>query len=337
MMTRSLGTHGPRVSAIGLGCAGMSDACGEAYEQISVATIHAAIESGVTLFDTADFYGMGHNEMLLGSALRGRRREQVVISDKFGGLRDPEGRFVGIDGRPASVKNFLAYTLQRFGTDYIDIYRPARLDPTVPIEETIGAIADMVKAGYVRFIGLSEVGAETLRRAQAVHPIADVQLEYSLFSRGIEADILPTCRELGIGITAYGVLSHGLLSGQWSKERPHEPGSFASFSPRFNGANLDHNLALVEALRSLAKAKGAAVSQMAIAWVLSRGEDIVPLVGTRRRESLSESLKALDLHLTADDVARIEQAIPKGTAAGERYPAPLMALLDSERDREQNR
>lgn len=329
MITRLLGTHGPRVSAIGLGCSGMSDEPVDEAE--SIATIHAAIESGVTLLDTADFYGMGHNEMLLREALRGRRREQVVISDKFGGLRDPEGRFVGIDGRPASVKNFLAYTLRRLGTDYIDIYRPARLDSTVPVEETIGAIADMVKAGYVRFIGLSEVGAATIRRAQAVHPIADVQLEYSLFSRGIEADILPTCRELGIGITAYGVLSHGLLSGRWSKELPQEPGSFASFSPRFNGANLDHNLALVEALRSLAEEKRVAVSQMAIAWVLARGENIVPLVGARRRESLAESLRAVDLQLTADDVARIEQAIPKGTAAGDRYPAPLMALLDSER------
>jgi aryl-alcohol dehydrogenase-like predicted oxidoreductase len=337
MMTRSLGTHGPRVSAIGLGCAGMSEAYRPADEQISIATIHAAIESGITLLDTADFYGMGHNEILLREALRGRTREQVVISDKFGGLWDPEGRFLGIDGRPASVKNFLAYTLRRLGTDYVDIYRPARLDPTVPIEETIGAIADMVKAGHVRFIGLSEVGPETLRRAQTVHPIADLQIEYSLFSRGIEADILPICRELGIGITAYGVLSHGLLSGQWSKERSHAPDSFTSFSPRFNGANLDHNLALVEALRSIASAKGATVSQMAIAWVLTRGEDIVPLVGARRRESLSESLKALDLRLSADDVARIEQAIPKGTAAGERYPVPLMALLDSEQGREQNR
>jgi len=335
MITRSLGTQGPLVSAIGLGCSGMSDAPGPAEEAESIATIQAAIESGITLLDTADFYGMGHNELLLREALRGRTREQVVISDKFGGLRDPEGRFIGIDGRPASVKNFLAYTLRRLGTDYIDIYRPARLDSDVPIEETIGAIADMVQAGYVRFIGLSEVGAATIRRAQAVHPIADVQLEYSLFSRGIEANILPTCRELGIGITAYGVLSHGLLSGQWSKERPHEPGSFTSFSPRFNRANLDHNLALVEALRSLAEAKGVTVSQMAIAWVLARGENIVPLVGTRRRKSLSESLKALDLQLTAADVARIEQVIPKDAAAGERYPAPLMALLDSER--EQNR
>jgi aryl-alcohol dehydrogenase-like predicted oxidoreductase len=332
MITRSLGTHGPRVSAIGLGCAGMSDAYGPEDEAESIATIQAAIESGITLIDTADFYGMGHNHMLLREALRGRNREQVVISEKFGGLRDPEGRFVGIDGRPASVKNFLAYTLRRLGTDYIDIYRPARLDADVPVEETIGAIADMVKAGYVRFIGLSEVGAATIRRAQAVHPISDVQLEYSLFSRGIEAAIFPTCRELGIGITAYGVLSHGLLSGRWSKERPHEPGSFTNFSPRFKGANLEHNLALVEALRSLAEEKGAAVSQLAIAWVLARGENIVSLVGTRRRERLGESLKAADLQLTANDMARIEQAIPKDTAAGERYPAPLMALLDSERE-----
>ncbi len=337
MMTRSLGTHGPEVSGIGLGMSGMSDAYGPADDVESIATIHAALDSGITLLDTADFYGMGHNEMLLREALRGRAREQVVISDKFGGLRDPDGGFSGNDGRPASVKNFLAYTLRRLGTDYVDIYRLARLDPTVPIEDTIGAIADMVKAGHVRFIGLSEVGSATIRRAQAVHPISDVQIEYSLLSRNIEADILPTCRELGIGITAYGVLARGLLSGQWSKERSTAPGDFRSFSPRFSGANLDHNLALVEALRSIAEAKGTAVSQIAIAWVLTRGQHIVPLVGARRRARLSESLKALDLTLTADDLARIEQAIPAGAAAGERYPAPLMALLDSEQGREQNR
>ena len=332
MITRSLGTHGPEVSAIGLGCGGMSDPHALADEAESIATVHAALDSGITLLDTADFYGMGHNEMLLREALRGRTREQIVISDKFGGLRDPDGGWSGSDGRPASVKNFLAYTLRRLGTDYVDIYRLARLDPNVPIEDTIGAIADMVKAGHVRYIGLSEVGSATIRRAHAVHPISDLQIEYSLLSRGIEADILPTCRELGIGIMAYAVLSHGLLSGQWSKERSHAPGSFTSFSPRFNGANLDHNLTLVEGLRSIAEAKGATVSQVAIAWVLTRGQDIVPLVGARRRESLAESSKALNLQLTADDLAQIERAIPAGTAAGERYPVPLMSLLDSERE-----
>ena len=337
MITRSLGTYGPDVSAIGLGCSGMSDAYGPADDTESIATIHAALDSGITLLDTADFYGMGHNEMLLREALRGRARERVVISDKFGSLRDPDGGFSGNDGRPASVKNFLAYTLRRLGTDYVDIYRLARLDPQVPIEDTIGAIADMVKAGHVRYIGLSEVGSATIRRAQAVHPISDVQIEYSLLSRDIEADILPTCRELGIGITAYGVLARGLLSGHWSRERSNAPGDFRSFSPRFSGANLDHNLALVEALRSIAEAKGAAVSQIAIAWVLTRGQDIVPLVGARWRDRITESLKALDLTLTADDLARIEQVIPAGAAAGERYPAPLMALLDSERGRKQNR
>ncbi len=337
MITRSLGTHGPEVSAIGLGCSGMSDAYGPSDETESIATIHAALDSGITLLDTADFYGMGQNEMLLREALRGRAREQVIISDKFGSLRDPAGHFAGNDGRPAAVKNFLAYTLRRLGTDYVDIYRLARLDPDVPIEDTIGAIADMVKAGHVRYIGLSEVGSATIRRAQAVHPIADLQIEYSLLSRNIEADILPTCRELGIGITAYGVLARGLLSGHWPKELSNAPGDFRTVSPRFRGANLDHNLALAESLRSIAEEKGAAASQIAIAWVLTRGQNIVPLVGARRRERLSESLKALDLTLTADDLARIEQAIPAGAAAGERYPAPLMALLDSEGGREQNR
>ncbi len=335
MITRSLGTHGPEVSAIGLGCSGMSDGYGSTDDAESIATIHVALDTGITLLDTADFYGMGHNEMLLHEALRGRAREQVVLSDKFGGLRDPDGRFIGTDGRPASVKNFLAYTLRRLGTDYVDIYRLARLDPDVPIEDTIGAIADMVKAGHVRYIGLSEVGSATIRRAQAVHPISDLQIEYSLLSRDIEADILPTCRELGIGITAYAVLSHGLLSGHWSKEHSPAPGTFQSISPRFNGSNLDHNLALVEALRPIAEAKGVTIPQLAIAWVLTRGQDIVPIVGARRGASLNESLKTLDLTLTTDDLAQIEQAIPVGAAGGERYPIPLMALLDSER--EQNR
>lgn len=334
MNTRLLGTNGLQVAAIGLGCMGMSDLYGPTDEAESIATIHAALEAGVTLLDTGDFYGMGHNELLLREALQGHRREQAVISVKFGVLRDPSGGWNGGDGRPVSVKNFLAYTLRRLGTDYIDIYRPARVDPNVPIEETVGAIADMVKAGYVRHIGLSEVGSHTLRRAQAVHPIADLQIEYSLISRGIEADILPTCRELGIGITAYGVLSRGLLSGHWSKARVTAPDDFRSHSPRFSAENLEQNLALVEALRSIAQAKGVTVAQVAIAWVLAQGADIVPLVGARRRERLAEALGALQLTLTRADLTAIEQAVPLGAAAGERYNAYLMAHLDSEQVRQ---
>jgi pyridoxine 4-dehydrogenase len=311
---------------------GMSDFYGPADEAESIATIHAALDAGITLLDTGDFYGMGHNELLLREALRGRAREQAVLSVKFGALRDPNGGWAGNDGRPAAVKNFLAYTLRRLGTDYVDVYRPARVDPNVPIEDTVGAIADMVKAGYVRHIGLSEASADTVRRAYAVHPISDLQIEYSLLSRGIEAEILPTCRELGIGVTAYGVLTRGLLSGHWSKERSMTPGDFRSFGPRFSGENLDHNLSLVEALRAVAEARSATVAQVAIAWVLSRGSDVVPLVGARRRDRLTEALGALELNLTADDLAQIERVVPSGAAAGDRYDPRQMADLDSERN-----
>ncbi|WP_309231958.1 aldo/keto reductase [Micromonospora tarensis] len=331
MQTRTLGRNGPRVSTIGLGAMGMSDLYGPADEAESLATIYAALDAGVNLIDTGDFYGMGHNEMLIGRALRGRDREQVMISVKFGTLRDAAGGWHGSDGRPKAVANFLAYTLRRLDTDYVDIYRLSRLDPEVPIEETIGAIAEQVQAGRVRHIGLSEVGAEAIRRANAVHPISDLQIEYSLLSRSIEADILPTLRELGIGLTAYGVLSRGLLSGRWTAEQALAPGDFRGFSPRFQGDNLVANLGLVEALRTIAAARGATVAQIAIAWVLSRGEDIVPLVGARRPDRLTESLGALDLRLTDDDLAAIELAVPVGAAAGERYAAPAMADLDSER------
>src|SRR4051812_29415632 len=324
MDTRSLGTAGPRVSALGLGCMGMSDFYGAADEAESIATIHAAIDAGITLLDTGDFYGMGHNEMLIRDALRGRDRDQVVISVKFGALRDPANAFHGYDARPVAVRNFLAYTLRRLGTDHIDIYRPARLDPAVPVEETIGAIGDLIKAGWVRQIGLSEVGADTIRRAQAVHPISDHQIEYSLLSRGIEDEILPTTRELGIGTTAYGVLSRGLLSGHWAKDRELGGTDFRAISPRFQGANLDRNLELVETLRAVAAEAGATPAQAAIAWALHRGEDIVPLVGARTRERLHEALKAPELDL---DLARVEAAIPNGAAAGDRYPAGQVADL----------
>jgi aryl-alcohol dehydrogenase-like predicted oxidoreductase len=274
---------------------------------------------------------MGENELLLRDALQGRVREDFLLSVKFGVLRGPDNSIGGIDGRPAAVKNFLTYSLRRLGTDYIDIYRPARVDPRVPIEETVGAIAEMVEAGYVGHVGLSEVGAETVRRAQAVHPIADLQIEYSLISRGIEAEILPACRELGIGLTVYGVLSRGLISGHWSRDRSLEPGDFRAHAPRFSAENVDRNLSLVEALRAIADARGATVAQLAIAWVLSRGEDIEPLIGARRRDLLEEALGALELDLTPDDLAAIERAVPPDAAAGDRYNAQQMAVLDSER------
>ncbi|MGW7365142.1 aldo/keto reductase, partial [Streptomyces sp. NPDC054841] len=319
MNTRALGTGGPAVSSLGLGLMGMSDLYGPADDAESIATVHAALDAGITLLDTGDFYGMGHNELLLRDALRGRNRDNAVISVKFGALRDALGGWNGYDSRPDAVKNFLAYSLRRLGTDHIDIYRPARLDPKVPIEETVGAIAEMVQAGLVRHIGLSEVGADTLRRAQAVHPIADLQIEYSLLSRGIEETILPTARELGIGITAYGVLSRGLLSGHWSKDRELGAQDFRGVSPRFQGDNLERNLGLVEALRKIAETKGATVAQVAIAWVAAQGRDIVPLVGARRRERLSEALGAGAVTLTASDLDAIEQAVPAGSAAGTRY------------------
>ncbi|TDT41127.1 aryl-alcohol dehydrogenase-like predicted oxidoreductase [Streptomyces sp. BK208] len=334
MNTRPLGTTGPQVSALGLGCMGMSALYGEADRAESIATIHAALEAGVTLLDTGDFYAMGHNEMLIGEALRGApaaRREQALLSVKFGALRDADGGWSGYDGRPAAVKNFAAYSLQRLGVDHIDVYRIARLDPDVPIEETVGAIAELVEKGHVRHIGLSEVGAGTIRRAAATAPICDLQIEYSLVSRGIEADILPATRELGIAVTAYGVLSRGLISGHFTPDRQLARNDFRAHSPRFQGDNLRHNLDLVEALRKTAEAKGVTVAQIAIAWVLAQGEDIVPLIGARTRERLAESLGALDVTLDAADLAAIEEAVPAGAAAGERYAPAALAHLDSER------
>ena len=327
MEMRRLGVDGPTVSAVGLGCMGMSDFYGPADETESIATIHAALERGVTLFDTGDFYGMGHNEMLLARALEGRR-DRAVIQVKFGAQRAPDGNWIGYDARPAAVKTALAYTLKRLRTDYVDVYQPARLDPAVPIEETVGAIAQLVKAGYVRQIGLSEVGVETLQRAAQVHPIAELQIEYSLVSRGIEADILPTVRELGISVTAYGILSRGLLSSGTARLAPGDP---RTRFPRFSGENHTRNLELLAALESIADRNAVTAAQLAIAWVASRGEDIIPLIGTKRRDRLAEALQALDLTLSRDELAELEAAVPASAVAGGRYEQSQMAALDSER------
>jgi aryl-alcohol dehydrogenase-like predicted oxidoreductase len=326
--TTTLGRGGPVVSRAGLGLMGMSGIYGQADDQESLATIHAAVDAGITLLDTGDFYGMGHNELLLRDALREIPRQSVFIQVKFGGQRDPSGAFIGHDASPNTVKTSLAYTLTRLGTDHVDLYQPARLDPRVPIEETVGAVAEMIKAGYVRYLGLSEMGADTIRRAHAVHPVAALQIEYSLMSRGIEARILPTVRELGISVTAYGILSRGLLSSGTARLAPGDPR--ARF-PRFREENHARNLELLAALEAIADDHGVTAAQLAIAWVASRGDDIIPLIGTKRRDRRAEALQALDLTLSTDDLAAIEAAVPATAVAGDRYEAAQVAALDSER------
>jgi aryl-alcohol dehydrogenase-like predicted oxidoreductase len=329
MKKRRLGVHGPEVSAVGLGCMAMSGTYGPVDDGESIATIHEAIEKGVTLLDTGDFYGKGSNELLLREALKGGKRDRIFLQVKFGAQLEPSGRFVGFDGRPASVKTFLTYSLTRLGTDHVDLYQPARLDPRVPIEETVGAVADMVKAGYVRFIGLSEMGAATIRLAHSVHPITALQIEYSLMSRSVEKEILPVVRELGIGVTAYGILSRGLLA----RTAPPESGKtdIRSRFPRFQEENLKQNLVLVQALEALAKEKGTTTARLAFAWVLSRGNDIVPLFGARNRKQLRDSLGALELSLAPAELEEIERTVPAGKVAGERYDETGMSGLDSER------
>jgi aryl-alcohol dehydrogenase-like predicted oxidoreductase len=326
MNTRQLGKAGPSVSAIGLGCMGMSGMYGPSDEAESIATIHSAIDHGINLLDTGDFYGMGHNEVLLGRALEGRRN-QVLLSVKFGAMRAPGGAFIGVDGRPQAVKNFAAYSLERLKTDHIDIYRLARVDPAVPIEETIGAIADLVKRGYVRYIGLSEAGADTVRRAHATHPICDLQIEYSLVSRGVEKKILPVLRELGIATTAYGVLSRGLLTDS----KPSGASDFRRHLPRFSGPNYDQNRPLVDALAEFAREKNATPAEIALAWVMSRGEDIVPVMGARKRTQLDECIRGAELRLPAAEIERLESMFDASRVAGTRYDASQMRMLDSER------
>lgn len=327
MDKRNLGTNGPIVSAVSLGCMGMSDAYGPSNRSDAIATINSALDNGITLLDTGDFYGSGDNEMLIAEAVKGRPRDGYQLSVKFGGLRDPAGGWGPVDGRPEGIKNYLAYSLRRLNVDYIDIYRVGGIDPSVRIEDTMVVLADCVQKGWIRNIGLSEVGPETIRRAATVHPVADVQLEYSLFSRGIEDRILPTCRELGVGVTAYGVLSRGLLSGS----RSTGDTDFRSIAPRFQVDNLAANLKLVESLKKVAELIGSSTTQLAIAWVLAQGNDIVPVVGARKASHLTEVLASCNLNLTADDIAAVETAIPKNAVRGSRYPDAFLAHLDSER------
>ncbi|MBV8532900.1 MAG: aldo/keto reductase [Verrucomicrobia bacterium] len=329
MPARTLGTGGPTVSAVGLGCMGISDFYGPADESESVATIHAALDAGINILDTGDFYGMGHNELLLSRALKERRKEAFVCV-KFGALRTPDGSFLGLDLRPAAVKNFLAYSLKRLGTDYIDLYQPCRIDRSVPIEETIGAMVELKERGYIRFLGISEAGPEMIRRAHAVHPISALQIEYAVVTRSIEEAILPVTRELGISITAYGVFSRGLLSTTTKVPDPSK-GDYRAFYPRFQPENFQENLRLIDNLRSIAARKGCTLAQLALAWVLAQGNDIIPLVGARKTERLAEALGAVPVLLRADDLAEIDRIVPRGAAAGERYPLEQMAMLDSER------
>ncbi len=327
MQQRQLGRDGPLVSALGLGCMGMSAFYGHRDDRESIATLHAALDAGVNLIDTADMYGPHTNEELVGRAIADRR-DRVFLATKFGVVLDPSDPHArGVDGRPEYVRRAVEGSLRRLGVDHIDLYYQHRIDPAVPIEDTVGAMADLVREGKVRYLGLSEAAPDTVRRAQAVHPIAALQMEYSLWTRDAEEGHLATCRELGIGFVAYSPLGRGFLSGAIRSPEDFEADDYRRHNPRFQGDNFHRNLELVDQVHGLAEEKGVSASQLALAWVLARGEDVVPLFGTKRRKYLSDNLGALDVVLSADEVARLDAIFPPHAAAGERYGAEGMASV----------
>ena len=323
----ALGSLGLKVSRMGLGCMGMSEFYGKTDDAESIATIHLALDRGMNFLDTADMYGLGKNEALVGKAIRGRRKE-VVLATKFGNQRSPDGKFLGVNGRPEYVRACCEASLQRLNVDVIDLYYQHRVDPKTPIEDTVGAMADLVKQGKVRYLGLSEAAPATIRRAHRVHPISALQTEYSLWTRDPEEDILATVRELGIGFVAYSPLGRGFLTGQFNVPRTFPKTTSAAFNPRFQGDNFHKNLDLVRHIEALAEAKGATPAQIALAWVMAQGEDVVPIPGTKKRSRLEENLKALDIALTPAELQEIDRVLPKGSTAGTRYPEQHMSAVN---------
>lgn len=328
MQHRQLGRQALRVSALGLGCMGMSEFYGSTDDELSIRTIHRALDLGIDFLDTADMYGMGHNEELVGRAIRDRR-DKVVLATKFGNVRGPDGSFQGVNGSPKYVREACEASLKRLGVDTIDLYYQHRVDPDTPIEDTIGAMADLVKAGKVRFLGLSEAAPQTIRRAHAVHPISALQTEYSLWTRDVEAEILPLCRELGIGFVAYSPLGRGFLTGRIRTLQDLEKGdSRRDRFPRFQEENLRHNLEIIQALEAIAAEKGCSLAQLSLAWLLARGQEIVPIAGTKHPRYIEENIRALSVNLNPADLDRIDRVAPPGAAKGQRYPDEAMRAVD---------